>query len=32
MAKYFKTQPDGTQVRAELRNGVATNGGFNVIP
>nr|WP_169514018.1 RHS repeat-associated core domain-containing protein [Agromyces subbeticus] len=32
LAKYFKTQPDGTQVWAEVRNGEITNGGLNVIP
>jgi hypothetical protein len=33
VARYFRTLPDGTQVWAEVRNGVEiTNGGLNVTP
>jgi hypothetical protein len=33
LAKYFRTLPDGTQVWAEVRNGVEiTNGGLNAVP
>lgn len=33
LAQYFRTLPNGTQVWAEVRNGLEiTNGGLNVIP
>lgn len=32
LQKYFRELPDGTQAWAEVRNGVITNGGLNVIP
>lgn len=32
LARYFQTLSDGTQVWAEVRNGIITNGGVNAVP